>query len=514
MNLYNFKSLFASLIAITILMTSCQKEKEAIDLSTGKAKVTVKMNGIGLGTAENPLLRSSTGAKSQTTSTAQTVTVPFSKDLVVRATLTEVEAVSTSGLRASANRAETTSTGAGNIVAFNGDYTIRIYKAGSTILETTIARGGGSTNTFELEPGNYKFVVSAYGNSTGTGSDKAPLWQEINQTITAGSNILDIVLKHKLSEVTVKFDAGSGRTISAIGGGSMEPNFNSFTFDEASGLVTFAGTATAKSFSFPTQPTAQIWTSNPVTIAVGTTNTGKVKLNPVTINGKVGNIELAGLSFKQGVQYNLTLSLGAKEGIEIAGGTWANGNLEYNPGTGVYSFGEINSIGNYWFLGRLLPKRVDGTNYAADGTNGGNGDPCALAAPAGFWRLPKEAEVLSLISGTDGNPPKRYTDNYAGTAATPNGVFFGVPTTYDGPNHPGATRDKYLFMVLSGYYSNDDSSLSNTIGREGSYMVSANTGNSYKEWHFTGTTGTIAWSITPPANPQVGRAMQIRCIKN
>lgn len=423
MNLYNIKTLFIFLMTISVIVSSCKKENGADDLSTGKATVSIKMSGIGLGATENPAKRSSLGLKASSSTTVQHVTTAFGKDLFITATLTELDAMTTSSLKAS-----TTSAGAGSIIAFNGDYTIRVYEQGNATLKQTINCVGGVSSSFDLIPGAYKFVVTGYGNPNATGADKDPLWQEINKTVVAGSNVLDIVLKHKLTEVTVKFNAGNGRTISAIGGGTIDPNFNSYIFDEITGTVNFAGTSASKVFNFPSQPTAQTWTSNPVMIAVGTTSEGKVKLDPVTINGVSGNIELPNLSFRQGVQYDLTLTLGAKPlgGILAGGSIWAPGNLQYS--NGVYSFASPTGLGSNWYFNWLSPVGVGTapTSYMQMNSYSVDRDPCKLVSPE--WHTPSNAEYQNLINSvghaTEWN--YKYGGNTPGATSTGvEGVFYG-----------------------------------------------------------------------------------------
>ncbi|MFZ4863265.1 fimbrillin family protein [Sphingobacterium sp. Mn56C] len=509
----NYKILYLLFLTLSVCLSSCQKDNDPAKQGKGKTVVTAKMNGIATGSSTNTLAPGSPQTKNSALA-IQKVTVPFGKDLRITATLSERTALLEDAVGGSAKKAQTKAVTPGVISTFYGNYTIYVYKQGDSNLLATIPCVFGQNNSFELDPGAYKFVISAFGNPAGTGPDRDPLAQEIHKTITATDNVLDIVLKHLLTEITVEFNAGNGRTISAIGGGTIEPSYNNYTFNEATGVVAFAGVPTARALNFSAMQPGQIWQSDPVIIAVPQTiNNGKIKLDPVTINGITGNVELEGLTLRQGVQYHLTLNLGDREGIPYDGETWSIGNLTYNPGTQQYGFSGINGIGNYWFAGRTLPKVVNGNNYGANHLNGDVGDPCRLVKPLNTWRLPTEAEVKRLISSTEARPPKRYTDYYDGTSASPTGVFFGTPTTFNGPNHPGATRDNYVFIVLAGYYSNDDSSVTGTKDREASYMVTGSTENIYKEWFFTGTRREIAYSIPEPRFPNVGRAMQIRCIK-
>lgn len=525
MKLNNTKTLLSLMIAMTVFIFSCQKENNTTELSTGNAIVNVKMSGIGPEDGSK-LAKASIGGSNAAANAVQQVAVPFGEDLVIRATLTEVKASQGTALRASSAKAATTSVGAGEIVAFNGDYKIYIYKEGSSTLEKTVDGKGGAVNKFELAPGKYKFVVSAYGNPAGTGADKDPLSVEILQTVTAGNNNLDVVLKHKLTEVTVKFDAGSGRTINAISNSTVKPNYN-YTFDEATGAVTFGTELAAKGFTFSTQAAAQTWTSTPVLIAVDNSNgAGEVKLANVTINNKAGNVSLTGLTLKKGVQYVLELNLGAKQGFEIGGETWSSGNLEYNPSTGVYSFGSVNSIGDYFYAGFLRPKVLPPDPNATDAwtyncpteeRNVAGKDPCALVAPTNTWRLPTKEELLMLktsteVGGSD-NPGvpvawnvARYVDTYIPNVGTDLGVFFGTQV------HPGVTnRDKYLFLLLSGEYAGNNTI--RAMNTQGYYLVSSGTG--YEHVQIGGQKGQPAWDFEfkPGQEGRQCHAVQVRCVK-
>ena len=511
------------MIAMTIFIFSCQKDNNTTELSTGDAVINVKMSGIGPEEGSK-LAKASIGGGSA--AAVQQVTVPFGEDLVIRATLTEVKASQATALRASAVKAATTTTGAGAIVAFNGDYTIRAYKkidASNETLVQTVSCGNGKSNQFKLAPGNYKFVVSAYGNPTaGIAEDKDPLSQVIEQTVTAGNNTLDVILKHKLTEVTVKFDAGSGRTINAISNSTVKPNY-SYTFNEETGAVTFGTVPTTKSLTFPTAQTSQqIWISNPVMIAVdNSVGQGEVKLANVTINNKPGNVSLTGLTLKKGVQYVLELNLGAKQVIEIGGSNWALGNLTYDTSTGKYGFAEANKgIGNYFFPNYVIPKVVPGPGTPnaweyqtpTRARNGAAGDPCALI-DGNAWRLPTEVEISTLIQrtnvgGADANPQRtdavaRFVDTYDSSAAGKMGMFFGIY------NHPGSNSGQYLFMLFGGEYN-----YNNSIGGENNkayYLISATNGG-FKKFEMGGTKGSYGSDCTISGITE-GTAVQVRCVK-
>src|SRR5690606_35378276 len=176
-------------------------------------------------------------------------------------------------------------------------------------------------------------------------------WWEKEVAIAAGSNTLDIILGHKLTEVTVVFNAGAGRQITAINAGALAPNYN-YIFNEETGSVTFGSARTPASISFAGQSAGQTWTSTHPMIAVENTNNGSVELTGVTINGIDGSISSYKWALRAGVQYTLELNLGDKEdtGIDIGGSMWAPGHLTYDPATDTYDFTSNNQISDSYFF--------------------------------------------------------------------------------------------------------------------------------------------------------------------
>lgn len=148
MKQFNMKTLLTALIVMVLFVSSCQKDNSTDNQAGEMAAIAVNMNGIGLEDGAKLLARSAASTSLASTEAVQQVTVPFGEDLVVRATLTEVKSSTSSALRASASKAATTSTGTGAIKPFSGNFTIRVYKQGSTTLETTINCIGGASNKF------------------------------------------------------------------------------------------------------------------------------------------------------------------------------------------------------------------------------------------------------------------------------------------------------------------------------------------------------------------------------
>ncbi|MBD1420674.1 hypothetical protein [Sphingobacterium chuzhouense] len=519
------KALVACFIAVAVFASSCQKEN-GVDNLGGEATVTINMQGVGPSTgnkAKAGLRASASAGNTVATPAVQRQVVKFNNQFNVKATLREVTpASSTPALRASANRAETTATGAGDILplADGTEYTVVISQGGEVVTTETFTQGD-SEHKFNIEAGSYTYVAYAYGDADASGADRDPLWVSGSLNVTAGeNNTLSIVLEHKLTEVTVVFDAGAGRTINAIGAGTLAPN-HSYEFNEQTGVVTFGGATTAAAISFTGQTPGQIWTSNPTMIAVEDTDNGVVELSNVTINNTPGSITSDGWALRAGVQYRLELNLGDKEeeGIEIGGSVWSPGNLTYDPSTDEYGFSDANNQpGDYWFAGytkpKVLPDPSNSNQNPSLGTNGPLGDPCALA---GSWRLPTRAEMAELQTNTNaggadnpGTPQSwavaRWVDTFTPSTGNTLGMFFGTQV------HPGvANRDNYLFLLFGGSY-NDNNVLS-ALNTKGYYLITDPSQTSgYNFLDIGGQKESLGWDMSFTYN--ANHAVQIRCVQN
>lgn len=281
-------------ISFAFFATSCQQDNNLSEV-TGKASISVRMKGISA-YMDNVEMRSTSAPKVQYRRTT------FQGEVVV-ATLVEVGGT--------VSRAE----GAITPLPTGTEYTVMAYADGVQQAVHTFTQGHDEDYEFELTPGTYTFKAYAYGQKEAPGADKDPLWWEKEVTVDAGVNSLDILLVHKLTEVKVVFDAGASRTIQAINKDGEQsvitPNFD-YTFNEESGKVTFNEETTSANIMFPTQEPGNVWTSDPVMIAVENTENGKVELKGVVIDGVSGEVALDGWTLKAGVQYVLTINLGDK----------------------------------------------------------------------------------------------------------------------------------------------------------------------------------------------------------
>ncbi|NGM66627.1 hypothetical protein [Sphingobacterium sp. SGR-19] len=521
------KTLVACFITVAVFVSSCQKEN-GVDNLRGEATVTINMQGVGRSTgnkAKAGLRASANAGNTIATPAIQRQVIKFNDQFNITATLREVTPDATPALRASAKRAETTAAGAGDILPLTDGtvYTVVISQGDEVITTKTFTQGDGE-HEFNIEAGSYTYAAYAYRDASASGADRDPLWASGTLSVMAGeNNTLTIVLEHKLTEVTVVFNAGSGRTINAVGSGTLAPN-QTYTFNEETGVVAFGVETTAASINFTEQTAAQTWTSNPIMIAVEDTDNGIVELPNVIINNILGSITSSGWALKAGVQYRLELNLGNKEnqGIDVGGSVWSPGNLTYNASTGEYGFSDANNQpGDYWFAGytkpKVLPDPSNSNQKPNLDTNGPLGDPCALTAPMRSWRLPTRAEMNQLQTNTNpggadnpGTPQSwavaRWVDTFTPSTGNTLGMFFGTQV------HPGvANRDNYLFLLFGGSY-NDGNSIFG-LNSKGYYLISnPTTSSGYEFLDIGGQRESLGWDM---AFGYTGtHAVQIRCVQN
>lgn len=415
-------------------------------------------------------------------------------------------------------------------------YSIAAYNsAGAYVTHQNFTYSAGQVPELSLAAGNYQFIVVASGNNTlpainfnqqlsainidASNADMDFMYFKQALSVQAGQvNELNVVLKHIFTQVTVTLNTAAIGEVGSIGQATITPHHTTVNVSLADGSLSYPTTSTSgsKNFLFANS-TGEVLVSNPVFIFPNGTSTGSIAIANLQIGNITKPLTLSNLPLLDGVKYKLEFVIQAA-GINIGNEIWSGGNLVYDAADNRYGFtASDNDYGNYWFPGYTLPKLLNGTNQGPDETiNGAAGDPCALVAPAGTWRLPTEAEVSQLIdlTGPNGadNPhninaydPARHVDTFNASGSETNvGMFFGFQ------GNPGANRHDYLFCVFAGAYHNENTP-GPTIGREGNYLLSGTSGG-YRELHLTGAAGDVGYGINiGQADPN--SAYQIRCVK-
>lgn len=415
-------------------------------------------------------------------------------------------------------------------------YSIAAYSStGAYVTHQNYTYSAGQIPELSLTPGSYQFIVVASGSNTlPTINFNQPLsninldvqnadmdFMYFKQTMAVQSgqtNELNVVLKHLFTQVILTLNTAAIGEVGSIGQATITPNYSALSVSLADGSLSYPPTSTSgsKNFTFANS-TGEVVVSNPVFIFPNNTAAASIAIANLQIGDITKPLTLSNLPLLDGVKYKLEFVIQAA-GIDIGNEIWSGGNLVYDAADNRYGFtASDNDYGDYWFAGYTLPKLLDGTNQGPDATiNGAAGDPCALVAPAGTWRLPTEAETTQLIDRTGPNgadnphninayDPARYVDTFdGGTSATNLGMFFGIQ------GNPGATRHDYLFCVYAGAYHNENTP-GPTIGREGNYLLSGTDGG-YRELHLTGAAGDVGYGINI-GQAEANTAYQIRCVK-
>ena len=522
-----FRIVFVMLLATFI---SCSKDKET-PTESGKTVVKINMGGSNFGT---DVVKK--GNIQQAELQTANLIIPLTHKFDIVATLSPENAAPANGSIISRKEGLLAATPVLTPLPIGTKYSIAAYNnAGAYVTHQNYTYSAGQVPELSLAAGDYQFIVVASGNNTLPTINFNQALSSINfdvqnadmdfmyfkQTMTVQSgqtNELNVVLKHLFTQVIMTLNTEAIGAVGSIGQATITPNYSVVSVSLSDGSLSYPPTSTASSKNLVfANSTGEVLVSNPVFIFPNGTSTGSITIANLQIGDITKPLTLSNLPLLDGVKYKLEFVIQAA-GINIGNEIWSGGNLVYDPVDNRYGFtASDNDYGNYWFAGYTLPKLLDGTNQGpSTAINGASGDPCALVAPAGTWRLPTEAEATQLIDRTGPNgsdnphninayDPARYVDTFdGGTSATNLGMFFGIQ------GNPGATRHDYLFCVYAGAYHNENTP-GPTIGHEGNYLLSGTSGG-YRELHLTGAAGDVGYGINI-GQAEANTAYQIRCVK-
>lgn len=522
---------FWTIFVITIAtIFACSKEKDT-PIESEKTVVKINMGGSNFGT--DVVKKGDTRASG---SRSKQFIIPITDKFSMVATWTPENTPLADGAVTGRKDGVIAATPVLTPLPIGTKYSIAAYNsAGAYVTHQNYTYSAGQIPEFSLSPGDYQFIVVASGSNTLPTINFNQALSSINfdvlnadmdfmyfkQTMTVQSgqtNELNVVLKHLFTQVILTLNTEAIGAVGSIGQATITPNYSVVSVSLSDGSLSYPPTSTASSKNLVfANSTGEILVSNPVFIFPNSTSTGSITIANLQIGDITKPLTLSNLPLLDGVKYKLEFVIQAA-GINIGNEIWSGGNLIYDPVDNRYGFtASDNDYGNYWFAGYTLPKLLDGTNQGpSSAINGAAGDPCALVAPAGTWRLPTEAEATQLIDRTGPNgsdnphninayDPARYVDTFdGGTSATNLGMFFGIQ------GNPGVTRHDYLFCVYAGAYHNENSP-GPTIGNEGNYLLSGTSGG-YRELHLTGVAGDVGYGINI-GQAEANTAYQIRCVK-
>ncbi|MCT3691288.1 hypothetical protein HZP84_07275 [Elizabethkingia anophelis] len=383
---------------------------------------------------------------SVSTSAVQRKEIPFNNDFTLVAELSPVS--NFSGKQAQAALG-------GNLLAATGPtplgtgirYKVVVFRStGEYVTERNYARGQeSSTADLNLDGGsNYTFIV--YSVKSQTDLPDVTYTNTSNKTLATASisglantvdfmyyrkdmqvsgnqtNYLDVILRHRLSQITTTIDASAtGYNITAVTA-NIDSHYPSYNVPLSTGTPAQTGTAGTAAVTFPTLGT-QIVVANPVMLN-GNTTTGKFTLSAITIGPltqTVSSAALTGLKITPGIMYNLKFTLSpadvyldnynGQKAARINGKVWMLYNLGDNrtdPNTGPFDQSNFYQFGRSAVVatGSTQTAEIAGWNTTIAADNAWNSGTEAAPVKTGNdpcpqnYRIPTRTELQSLLDGT------------------------------------------------------------------------------------------------------------------
>ncbi|MDV3539837.1 hypothetical protein CMU94_11915 [Elizabethkingia anophelis] len=413
----------------------------------GTANLSINLQGEAFDdTADLGGQASLTQGVSVSTSAVQRKEIPFNNDFTLVAELSPVG--SSSGKQAQAALG-------GNLLAATGPtplgtgirYKVVVFRStGEYVTERNYARGQeSSTADLNLDGGsNYTFIV--YSVKSQTDLPDVTYTNTSNKTLATASisglantvdfmyyrkdmqvsgnqtNYLDVILRHRLSQITTTIDASAtGYNITAVTA-NIDSHYPSYNVPLSTGTPAQTGTAGTAAVTFPTLGT-QIVVANPVMLN-GNTTTGKFTLSAITIGPltqTVSSAALTGLKITPGIMYNLKFTLSpadvyldnynGQKAARINGKVWMLYNLGDNrtdPNTGPFDQSNFYQFGRSAVVatGSTQTAEISGWNTTIAADNAWNSGTEAAPVKTGNdpcpqnYRIPTRTELQSLLDGT------------------------------------------------------------------------------------------------------------------
>ncbi|MCT4138328.1 hypothetical protein HZP64_13790 [Elizabethkingia anophelis] len=332
--LYKIK---AFLFVLLITVTACRNSDT--DHHLGNEPVAVKMNmkGTEYNDAGNLGSLASSGKSAGIGLSVQRQNIQLTKDLVLTAELVPDTASAQDKAKTSRNgitAVETGDLGMGvlyKVVVFdaNGNYvTERDYTRGQEDSAQALMLDGGSSYTFIVYSFNStttlpSITFSNPNNKTlTTSSITSPImflsdvmYFRKDMTVSGnGTNYLDIVLKHKMSQITTTIDASAtSYTVSVVNAEIGNTNTGA-SMQLLDGSITRGGSTGRRPLVFATLNTA-IVKADPLIFNTNAITNGRVTFSKLTMTSSQGatitqnNFSINNLTIAPGVKYNLNLTV-------------------------------------------------------------------------------------------------------------------------------------------------------------------------------------------------------------
>jgi uncharacterized protein (TIGR02145 family) len=358
-------------VSLTILtIFSCRStDAEGPLTPSGQTALSISVKDAAFESTADIANKASTAKSTIAAPLVQQNTVAFGDDFYLLAELTqEVGASSSSVAKASSSQPSKAATETTNI-GTNIRYKIVVYdQNGIYVTEKDYTRGSEATTGPLMLDGSktYTFIIYSV-NSTSTipaitfadTANKTLATSSVNiagnvnfmyyrkdMTLSgSANNYLEVVLQHKLSQITTTIDATqTGYNITAISS-NINTHSPNASIALANGTITRSGTITTSPVSFATLGGLTA-TSTPTIVNAATNGTTSYNLTSITVGPltQTGIVAFTNLTITPGVKYNMKLNIVPTDAfithqglpaIRLNGLIWMRHNLRkdgnYNP---------------------------------------------------------------------------------------------------------------------------------------------------------------------------------------
>ncbi|MEH7889267.1 hypothetical protein [Elizabethkingia meningoseptica] len=439
------------LLLITFILFSCRTTDTENKISGGAALININLQGSEFEDAGEVNTKASANKNMPLKKGVQQQEIPFSKDITLQASLNPVVSSMAKAAQASYDKnivaaVENVQSGIKyRLVVYdaNGNYvTQRLYTRGREANAPVLQLDGESTYSFVVYSFNTTADIPEVATNTTLNSNisftglnsTSDLMYYFTRFKVSGSetNYLNVVFKHKFSQVTVKLDASelnSGNIGNVTSG--FAPHYTGATMRLSNGDIASRTSGASSAVVFPQGSPSPVKTADPTIINIADGEAMKYTINNITVGSESRSaLILDQLTVRPGFRYALNLKFKKPSvctvEVSLAGGIKKKF-MCYNLGASVTaSTADYNSnqvlaahYGDKYQWGKKTPVLTEaqdqntaydrGTSFqlpagtpaipwptdragiTAWGASKTTADPC----PAGF-RVPTEAEWISV----------------------------------------------------------------------------------------------------------------------
>lgn len=317
-----------SLLLITFILFSCRTTDTENKISGGAALININLQGSEFEDAGEVSTKASANKNMPLKKGVQQQEIPFSQDITLQASLNPVVSSMAKAAQASYDKnivaaVENVQSGIKyRLVVYdaNGNYvTQRLYTRGSEANAPVLQLDGESTYSFVVYSFNTTADIPEVATNTTLNSNisftglnnTSDLMHYITKFKVSGSetNYLNVVFKHKFSQVTVKLDASelnSGNIGNVTSG--FAPHYTGAAMRLSNGDIASRTSGASSAVVFPQGSPSPVKTADPAIINIADGEAMKYTINNITVGSESRSaLILDQLTVKPGFRYALNL---------------------------------------------------------------------------------------------------------------------------------------------------------------------------------------------------------------